>query len=345
VNVEDDQQDPRPGGLDRLVEWLAQLMNALGLNGNRMLWRWRQKRRDLGETGMRTEVMLRSAKTKHKMCPSCRALVPRAAGSCPECGESLYAVRNPGVTRLLGNLIPGVRAATSLIMLVNGFWFVMLLMAQIKSGGGGSSIFSFSDLGLLVRFGAGLSRPTMLPSGAVVGGEWWRLITPVFLHAGLLHFFFNSFLLIYLGPMVEEIYGTARFWVIYLACGIGGSMASQLTRPTITVGASGAIMGLIGLLIVYAYRNGGTALGQNMKNLVFRLIVYSLIMSFAFNIDHRNHIGGFLCGALLALIVPSREYRSRGDATFWQLAAMAGVLLVLFAFLQVAIQARETAAF
>jgi membrane associated rhomboid family serine protease len=122
-------------------------------------------------------------------------------------------------------------------------------------------------------------------------------------------------------------------------------MASQLTRPTITVGASGAIMGLIGLLIVYAYRRGGTALGQSMKNLVFRLVIYSLIMSFAFNIDHRNHIGGFLCGALLALILRPREYRNKADAMFWQLLALGGVLLVLWAFTEVAIQARQTAAY
>jgi rhomboid protease GluP len=150
--------------------------------------------------------------------------------------------------------------------------------------------------------------------------------------------------LIYLGPIVEDIFGTPRFWVIYLACGIAGSMASQLTRPTITVGASGAIMGLIGLLIVYAYRSGGGVLGQSMKNLIFRLVIYSLIMSFAFNIDHRNHIGGFVCGAILALIVPARQFRSRQEAAFWQLLALAGVMLVLLAFLQVAVQAKLTSA-
>ena len=340
--MHNDEQEPKHSRLDSLVEWLAQVMNNLGLNGKRLLWRWRQKRRDLGEAGLRTEVLLRSAKAKHKMCPSCRALVPRSASKCPECSESLHEVRAPGVTRLLGNLIPGVTAATSLIMLVNGFWFVMMLIAQIKAGGGGS-IFGFSDPEFLVRFGAGLSRPWMLTNGAVVGGEWWRLITPIFLHAGLLHFFFNSFLLIYLGPIVEDIFGTARFWVIYLSCGIAGSMASQWPRPTLTVGASGAIMGLIGLLIVYAYRRGGSALGQNMKNLVFRLVIYSLIMSFAFKIDHLNHLGGFVCGGLLALVLNPREYRSKADAMFWQVLALAGVLLVLWAFTDVAIQARQTA--
>jgi len=341
--VSEQPPDPELSWLDQVIERLAGLMNAVGLNGTRLLWRWRKRRRDLGETGMRTEIMVRSAKGKHKMCPSCRALVPRGASKCPECEESLHSVRAPGVSRLLTNIIPGVTAATSLIMLVNGFWFVMLIMAQIKVGGGGG-IFSFDNVELLVRFGGGLSRPTLLPGGGVVGGEWWRLITPVFLHAGLLHFFFNSYLLIYLGPIVEDIFGTPRFWVIYLTCGMAGSMASQLTRPTITVGASGAIMGLIGLLIVYAYRSGGGVLGQSMKNLIFRLVIYSLIMSFAFNIDHRNHIGGFVCGAILALVVPARQFRSRGEAVFWQALALVGVLLVLFAFSQVALQAKLTSA-
>jgi len=68
-------------------------------------------------------------------------------------------------------------------------------------------------------------------------------------------------------------------------------------------------------------------------------------MSFAFNIDHRNHIGGFVCGALLALVLRPRDYRSKADAMLWQFLALGGVLLVLWAFTEVAIQARQTAAF
>ena len=79
----------------------------------------------------------------------------------------------------------------------------------------------------------------------MVGGEWWRLITPIFLHGGLIHFLFNSYLLIHLGPLVEEIFGTYRYWVIYLCCGIAGSLFSQVPRFVNTVGASGAIMGLL----------------------------------------------------------------------------------------------------
>jgi rhomboid protease GluP len=287
--------------------------------------------------------MLRSARGRHKMCTSCRALVPRSASKCPECGESLATVRAPGISRLLANVFPGITTATSLLLLVNGFWFVMMLVAQAKAGGSnGLGLFSAFDLEMIVRFGAGLSQPRQLSDGVVTGGEWWRLVTPIFLHGGLLHFFFNSYVLLQLGPVAEEIYGTKRFWVIYLACGIAGSAASQFPRFVITVGASGAIMGLMGLLLVYGWRRGGV-FGQNLKSAMLRYAVYIVVLSFVLrgmHIDHWNHAGGFLCGALLALIVPDQSTESRGANLAWDVAAVAGVLLVLFAFYQVAQLAR-----
>ena len=82
-------------------------------------------------------------------------------------------------------------------MLVNGFWFILMIMAQIRaggSGGGGLSLLGSFDTQLLLRFGAGL--------GALVfaDGEWWRIIAPIFLHGGLLHFGFNTYVLLQLGP-------------------------------------------------------------------------------------------------------------------------------------------------
>ena len=83
-------------------------------------------------------------------------------------------VKSPGVGRLVTNLMPGVTAATSLIMLVNGFWFVMMIMAQIKLGSGSGSLFGGFDSELIVRFGSGLSRERLLPAptpwSAVSGG-------------------------------------------------------------------------------------------------------------------------------------------------------------------------------
>jgi len=244
---------------------------------------------------------------------------------------------------MVSNLLPGVTATTSLLMLVNGFWFVMMLMAQIKSGGSnGLGLFSAFDQELIVRFGSGLSRPRLLSDGSLTGGEGWRMVTPIFLHAGVMHFFFNSYMLLNLGPIVEEIYGTKRFWVIYLAAGIAGAFASEAPRYVNTVGASGAIFGLIGLLLVYGMRHHG-ALGESMKSLLMRLMVYMLIISLlagGMRIDHLNHLGGFIIGGLAALVVPAGEITDRRSVMLWQLLALGGVLLVLIAFFKVATFAR-----
>ena len=82
------EQEP-PGPADRLVELLARGMTAVGLNGTRLLWRWRQHKLKRAEAGLRGEIFWRSAKSKHKMCRSCRALVPRDASTCPDCGTRL----------------------------------------------------------------------------------------------------------------------------------------------------------------------------------------------------------------------------------------------------------------
>ena len=118
------------GLLDRVVFFIADTLDALGLNGTRLRWKWNQKRVQLGASGLRAEKLWRSARSKHKMCPSCRALVSRSAQTCEECGTPLASVRAPGLGRLIANVLPGATAATSLILLVNGFWFLMTMMAQ-----------------------------------------------------------------------------------------------------------------------------------------------------------------------------------------------------------------------
>jgi len=325
-------QEEQPHFLDSLVKRVADIATSLGYNGGRIEWRWRRKKSEMAEAKLQREMLRRSAKGQHKMCPECRALVGRKERKCPECGQSLAGVSTPGMGRAASNLLPGVSSAVSLIMLVNGLWFVLMMMAAIRAGNGGG-IFGF-DIEMMAQFGAGVSRPRMLSTGAMTGGEWWRLITPIFIHGGLLHFLFNSFLLLQLGKLAEGIFGTARFWVFYLLCGISGSLASQLPRFVVTVGASGAIVGLVGLLMVYGYRSGG-GLGHAMRALTMRLVFYTLILSFM-GIDHLNHIGGFACGALIGALVPVVSSRRNVSPAIWQLLAIAGVILVLAAFYQVA---------
>jgi rhomboid protease GluP len=328
--VTPDPDEHRPGFLDRAVDRAARLLDGLGLNGARLRWKWNRHKARLAEAGAQGGMVVRSARMRHKMCPACRTLVARSASTCDGCGESLASVRAPGFGRVLSNVLPGITAATSLLLLVNGFWFLLTLLAQMKGADGRIGLFASFDGELLYRFGSGFSPATL-------AGEWWRIVTPIFLHGGIIHFFFNSYVLVQLGPVVEEEFGTERFWVIYLLSGIAGSALSQFVRPVNTVGASGAIFGLIGLLLVYGWVRGG-ARGEALRASMTRYLLYVLIFSLIAGrgIDHVNHAGGFACGALLGLVVRASGFRGRGSAALWEVAALSGVLLVVLSFYKVA---------
>ncbi len=136
---------------------------------------------------------------------------------------------------------------------------------------------------------------------AIVYGEWWRLLTAIFLHADLLHLGFNTYALLVFGSQVEQVYGPWRFLLSYLTAGVAGSALSFLLNPHPSVGASGAIFGLIGMEGAYLYRyrhhmlSGRAALG----NILF-IVAYNLIYGLANpQVDNWGHIGGLLAGLAL----------------------------------------------
>jgi rhomboid protease GluP len=325
------REDEDGGLLDRLVGLLAEVMDAVGLNGRRLRWKWTQRKKQMAERKEEASVMLRSARGAYKMCPSCRALVPRTSRTCSECGASLSGVTTPGFGRVLAQIFPGATAATSLILLVNGFWFAMMLMAQMKTGeGGGLGLLSAFDGRMLYRFGSGYGI-------AVLYGQWWRLITPIFLHGGILHFGFNSYVLLQLGPLVESEYGRDRFWIVYLACGIVGNVLAAVFAPSHpVVGASGAIFGLIGVLIVHSGRRGGFG-GQQLRRRLIQWAFLMFVISLMPGISLSAHAGGFLAGLALGWVVPAGEIHNRSAARVWEILAVACVLLVVYSFYQIAV--------
>ncbi|HKQ62312.1 MAG TPA: rhomboid family intramembrane serine protease [Candidatus Polarisedimenticolaceae bacterium] len=324
----------RPPLSDRAIDALAKWLDRVGLNGSRLRWRMQLQRTRWREAGARGEQLLRSVRGGYKMCPDCRALVSRWSRRCEHCGGSLARVAAPGVGRLLSNVLPGATTATAVILLVNALLLAWMVMAQIRAGETGlMGVLQQPDPTLLYRFGSGYSRSTL-------AGEWWRLVTPIFLHAGVLHFAFNSYALLQLGPLVEEVYGTERFWSVYLICGIAGSAASQLPRVVNTVGASGAIFGLMGLLLVHAWRRGGVA-GKGIRELVTTYLMYTLVFAFLVRgIDHLNHAGGFVAGASLGFLLSGRGGPSRWGNAAWTVIALGGVLLVLASFWAASVAAR-----
>lgn len=133
-------------------------------------------------------------------------------------------------------------------------------------------------------------------------GQWWRFITPMFLHAGLLHLLFNMFSLYLFGPELEKLAGKLRFLTIYFMAGLFGTVATFLLQDAdyIHVGASGAIYGLLGAfgaLVYYARRT----LPQ-LRQIILPIIVISIVMTFLTpNINATAHLTGLAVGFLIGL--------------------------------------------
>lgn len=152
------------------------------------------------------------------------------------------------------------------------------------------------------------------------GGQWHRLVTPMFLHGGALHLLSNCFSLFRIGPMVEGAYGASRCLLLYLLAGIGGNVAGLVwgSARGMSVGASGAVLGLMGATAAFVVRNkralggGGDALlGQVGRILFINLLIGTRAGS---GVDNLGHVGGAATGFVLGLAVaPSVSRRSGAD--------------------------------
>ena len=160
-------------------------------------------------------------------------------------------------------------------------------------------------------------------------GQYYRAFTAMWLHASFLHIFFNMITLIIVGPAVEVLLGKARFLVLYLLAGLGGSVASYLLGPPneTGIGASGAIMGVLGAYVVIGLRR------RLPVAPVVGLLVLNFLIGFSGNIDWRAHLGGLVTGGRARLRLRLR--RDLRDRTA-ELAVTIGVsaaVLALLAFL------------
>jgi membrane associated rhomboid family serine protease len=164
--------------------------------------------------------------------------------------------------------------------------------------------------------GGALYQKWWLFGPAVAHGDWWRLGTSAFLHASLLHIGFNMLALLWFGEPVERYLGHVRFALVYLAAGIAGSAGALVASPlSVTVGASGAIFGILGAMLIIQWQQTGTLAGPALT-----LILINLAFTFAVpNISYGGHIGG-LIGGILATLALSRF--GRGHAAYGRLGVL-----------------------
>ena len=151
----------------------------------------------------------------------------------------------------------------------------------------------------------------------VLRHEAWRLPASVFIHGGLLHLAVNMWCLFNIGPLVERFFGNIATAVLYLAAGVGGSIASMAMLPVrISVGASGAIFGLLGALLAFLlinHRSVPTTVLRPLRSSALSFVVFNTLLAAIPNIDQSAHIGGLMTGFLggLMLIRPWPVIRSR----------------------------------
>lgn len=134
-------------------------------------------------------------------------------------------------------------------------------------------------------------------------GQYWRLITCMFLHGGLIHIFCNMYSLYYVGSQIEVLYGRKKYLLIYFISGIGSSLFSYIMSPfSISVGASGAIFGLLGAMFIYLVKERKRFVKGVIGNLVFVILINIYIGLSLNNIDNYAHIGGLIVGCILSFI-------------------------------------------
>ena len=184
-------------------------------------------------------------------------------------------VRIPRVTPVVTYVMLGITIAVFLLQLATQFIFGQDLVAA---------------LGLKVN-------------ELIIGGEFWRLITPMFLHASIIHIGFNMYALFALGPSLESYYGHGRFLTLYLLAGFAGNVVSFLFSGNPSLGASTAVFGLIGAEAIFLYRNRsilGAMAQRALTNVIFIIVVNLLLGMSSSGIDNWGHVGGLLGGTFYA---------------------------------------------
>ena len=314
-------------------------------------------------TGVRWKVLSEGQLNKANyagrptVCRNCGALVGAGEPSCSMCGApKAAAAASPQAppppypapahdqeTMRFARAVLSRPYIFTIVFLVANI-FVYFLTSQAGAN---------ENPAVLIRFGAKFNA---FIDGQ---GEWWRFVTPIFLHGNVAHLLMNMYGLWVIGPYVERLYGSAKFVFFWVATGVAGVVASYLSvqpslhasgpvgrfifkpHDTISVGASGALFGLIGVLFVFGIKfrrelpdGFKRAFGTGMLPTILLNIVIGFIIPV---IDNAAHLGGLLAGALLALVVGYKRPGERaGVAVVWHILQVAALALVAVGFVMVA---------
>jgi rhomboid protease GluP len=269
-------------------------------------WRWKLDRLREKLAGI---MGGKQAPGRPRLCPACGTLVGASATRCHQCGASM-TFSLAAASKSLSRLLPTTSPVTYAILTLSCVLYAVTLMLTVRlngfqapSGGGFSALFQLGgiDPRVLLRFGSSLPLPYNL-------AQPWRFIMAIFLHGSLLHIGFNMWVLMDVGPLVEEVYGSARYLFIYVATGVGGYILSSAIGGRQSIGGSGALLGLIGVLLALTRGRQNASL-QMLRGSLIRWLIYIAVLGLLGwgMIDNFAHIGGAVSGYILGRIMPARE--------------------------------------
>ena len=266
----------------------------------------------------------RDQQPRPKLCPACNALVGVSATRCHECGTSLR-FSLAAITKRLP-IFSGMTSPVSTTFLgLNFFLFAIQLMFTIQAGeaGGLNILWRLDPIGSY-RLGMNYGPAIFLDH------QWWRLITAMFLHGGLIHIGFNMMTLMQFGPAVEELYGSPRFLFLYTFTGAAGFLVSGL-RGHPSLGASGALLGILGAILAITTKRGGAYMRDLRSRLISSLGILFLIGALpSVPIDNWAHGGGLVAGFVLGKIFVDREPINNSEKFRAQvLGWLAGIAIIL----------------
>ncbi len=248
---------------------------------------------------------IRCTRCGRPICTDCMVQAP-VGYHCPTCVSEARREFRKGPGRRIA--VANARS-TSVTVLILGA-IVAMYVVEVVVGGPGS-LFGGPNSNQLVRLGGSVAAwPTPTGVVGIAEGQYWRLFTSMFLHAGLIHLAFNAYALWIFGRVMEEEFGRVRFSLLYVLTGLFGGAVSyafvtfdvlangQVVIPAVAVGASGAIFGIFGAFVAFNWRRRHTPVAAARLRMAVTLILINALIGFSSGgaIDWRAHAGGFVAG-------------------------------------------------
>lgn len=280
----------------------------------------------------RTESRNFMSEKKAIICPGCGKLVSNYLDSCPYCG-----LKQPGKQqRILSTLGFNVRSFVKPIIFINVALFIISFIIPLFIS---TPVPSGRDLmGLLPSPSyVSLNLLGWADIRLIFSGNWWVLVTAMFLHGGVLHILFNMMWVRDLGPQTEYLFGPHKMLTIFILSGIAGNLVAVFT-PLLAnsllgtrldmipvIGASGAVFGLMGAIIAFGKKRGGI-FGRHLVRQMGMWALILIVMGFLMpGISNAAHIGGFIGGFLLGLILSPGQSNTNRSVSLWIALFIAGL--------------------